>query len=85
MKYTKMTFEVTANLIQYVWETIRRLEYLYPEAVLSFAEDKIIVTGLAEEKKTELTRDIRYGLYRAKINAESKPLRDVLFHEMFKR
>lgn len=85
MAYAKLTFEVTANLIQYALETISRLEYLYPEATFSFAEDKIIVTGLADDQKRELTRDIRYGLYRAKISDESKPLRDVLFREMFKR
>jgi len=80
-----MTFEVSASLIQYASETIRRLEYLYPEAVFSCAEDKVIVTGLSEGKRTELTRNIRYGLYRAKINDESKSLQDLLFREMFKR
>lgn len=81
----ELIFKVTSDLNQYASEVVGRLGYLYPEAEFSLVEGNITVSGLAADRKVELTRAVRYGLYRAKINNESKPLRDILFREMFKR
>lgn len=76
------TIIVEKNLMLYRSDAIERLFYLYPSHNFEIVENGILVDG---PESTILNRDIYYTLHRAKIAAESEPLRALLFHSVLHR
>lgn len=57
-------------------EAVARLQYLHPAATIAIVGDHIAVSNV--EATDALRRDVAYTLYRAKIAADGKPLREML-------
>jgi len=76
-------FKVPENMQQYAQEVIDRISYLWPDVAFDLLETSIKATLAVEQDLTNLSRDVRYGLYRAKIRDESKELKRSLYRTVF--
>jgi hypothetical protein len=75
--------EIPENMRPYADATIARVSYLWPDVAFEFLVDSIKATAAANQDLTKLNRDLRYGLYRAKIQSEHKELKDSLYRAVF--
>lgn len=80
----KHKFDIPRNMMQYADTTIARLSFLWPDVAFELLGTNIIASAAVEQNMTNLKRDLRYGLYREKIQSEHKELKESLYRAVFR-
>ena len=70
--------EIESHLLQ---TAILRLGYLYPDLTFSLENNHIFIQGQIKNC-TELSKEIRYIIYREKIYEETLPIRKKLYEDL---
>ena len=70
--------EIESHLLH---SAIVRLGYLYPDLTFSLQDNHIFIQGEIENC-TELSKEIRYIIYREKIYEETLPIRKKLYEDL---
>lgn len=82
-RYPSTRLEFSSDFQGYLADAAVRLSYLHPALAFTSDGTGISVTGPDAAVSTELLRDVRYSVYRAKIDTDAASLRDAMFRALF--
>lgn len=74
---------VSEQFHAYCDQAMLRLGYLYPDLDFSFSGSAICVSGGETQSISNLSREVKFALYREKIYQESLPLRERMYQALF--